>query len=506
VSEPFTLEHFEEWAATLELDDGRPWVLDPYQELFVDDLFDPTIRVLWLIVPEENGKTTLIAGLGLYYLEFLPHAAIPVAAAAKEQADILYAQAEGFVMRTKRMHELVPDLVRQAKGLKPKRSDLYGQVPRFECQEGFRRIRYHKGGRIQIRAADDRTGDGIIPAGIEIIEELHRHRNLKLYNTWLGKLDKRKAKIVVISTAGEPGTDFEEERTMMRQNASEIQREETFTRAQDGERVLHDWAVPEGGDPEDFDLVARANPASWVTAETLKAKFDRLGKSGGTIQHWRRFVCNLPTRSERAAIQEAEWYAAQTDEEIPEGEPIWVGLDVAWKWDTTAAVPLWIRDEQFRLLGPARVLVPPRDGTSLDPALVERGLIEINNRNPIHTVVMDMSRAEQLADWIEAELGATVIERGQSNKLAVADYEKFMEALRQGWLKHSGDRGLTQHALNAIARVLPQGDARFERPAQNRISQEQDRRVIDALIAAAMVHSVASSGSSVYESRGMVMV
>jgi hypothetical protein len=60
-----------------------------------------------------------------------------------------------------------------------------------------------------------------------------------------------------------------------------------------------------------------------------------------------------------------------------------------------------------------------------------------------------------------------------------------------GWLKHSGDLGLTQHALNAIARVLPQGDARFDRPHTSRFGV-QTTRVVDALIAAAMAHSAAA--------------
>jgi hypothetical protein len=44
-----------------------------------------------------------------------------------------------------------------------------------------------------------------------------------------------------------------------------------------------------------------------------------------------------------------------------------------------------------------------------------------------------------------------------------------MEALRKGWLHHTGRQGLTSHALNAIARVLPFGDARSSarrRPAR----------------------------------------
>jgi hypothetical protein len=131
----------------------------------------------------------------------------------------------------------------------------------------------------------------------------------------------------------------------------------------------------------------------------------------------------------------------------------------------------------------------------LDPSLVERALVKIHERNPIHTIVMDMSRAEQLAQWAESEFGCTVVDRPQTNTFAVQDYERFMDALRSGWLKHSGDVGLTAHAQNAIARVLPHGDARFDRPAQTRISAEQERRVIDALTAAAMVHSQAVGGA-----------
>jgi phage terminase large subunit-like protein len=58
------------------------------------------------------------------------------------------------------------------------------------------------GGRLQVFAADDRTGDGIIPGGIALVDELHRHRDLRLYRVWVGKLVKRGAQIVTISTAG----------------------------------------------------------------------------------------------------------------------------------------------------------------------------------------------------------------------------------------------------------------------------------------------------------------
>lgn len=465
------------------MDNGEPWHLEPFQESFVEDVLSGTPEC-WLVVPEGNGKSTLVAGLALYYLEHQSLAAIPVAASSREQAEIIYRQAEGFVVRSAPLHELVADEIRLVKGKRAK------DVPRFECLDGFRRIKHFRGGRIQVFAADDRTGDGIIPT-LCLIDELHRHRDLKLYRTWRGKLEKRKGQIVTISTAGEPGSEFEETRERIRQSAESLAREDAFVRAASSDLVLHEWAVPEDGDVEDFTVVKRANPFSGITEEALRRKYE---SPTMTLGHWRRFVCNLPTRSENAAVQEKEWHdAAVPAAEWPEGEPIWLGLDVAWKWDTTAAVPLYIRDHDFRLLGKAEILTPPRDGTSLDPNLVERALVIIAERNPVHTVVMDTSRAEQLAEWISTELGATVIDRQQTNALAVQDYERFMEALREGWLHHIGDPSLTRHVLNAVARVLPQGDARFDRPHQSRKGQEQDMRVIDALTAAAMAHSLAHS-------------
>ena len=476
---PFSVIHFRNWASELVLDNGEPFVPEPWQEAFLADVF-AGYPECWLVVPEGNGKTTLMAALALYHCEHRIMASVPVAASSREQAEIMYRQAEGFVLRSPRLHEPVTSAIQLAKG---KRKT---EVPRFLPLEGHRRINHFEGGRIQVFAADDRTGDGVIPS-LGLIDELHRHRDLSLYRTWAGKLLKRQGQIVTISTAGEPGSDFEETRERIRQAGGE--REGSFVRVTSGRIVLHDWAVGETEDPEDMEVVKAANPFSGVTVPALTEKFS---SHTMTPQHWRRFVCNLPTRSEFAAIQEAEWFAAQVKDGIPVGEEVWVGLDVAWKWDTTAIVPLWMRDEHYRLFDNPKILVPPRDGTSLDPSKIERALIEVHERNPIHMVVMDTSRAEQLGSWIESELGATVVDTSQGIPVQVEEYERFMEALRMGWIKHTGHPEFTRHVLNAVAKIQRGGDPIFERPVQSRRHvDEQDRRVIDGLKAAAMVHRVA---------------
>lgn len=461
-----TAAHFRRWARQLILDTGERWEVEPFQIAFVRDLFAGRPEN-WLIVPEGNAKTTLVAGLALYHLEFTLDAAIAVAAAARDQAGLIYSQAEGFVQR----------------------SELKG----FDLHPGYRRIEYPLNrSRLQIFAADSATGDGIIPT-LCLVDELHRQRDLGLYRTWRGKLEKRNAQIVTISTAGEPGSEFEQTRERIRQDAAgALTRKGAHVRAVTAQIALHEWAVPETGDVEDLRTVKAANPLKAMTLAKLRAKLEAPTM---TMSHWRRFVCNLPTRSDSAAITEAEWDNAKTKAELPADVPIWLGIDVAWKWDTTALVPLWVQEDGTRVLAPrgapARILTPPRDGSMLDPHLIEKALTEINQRNPIHTVVIDPSKAEQLASWIEETFGSTVIARGGgSTPEHVMDFERFMEGLRSGRLKHGSDAGLTKHALNAIARVDRFGVARFDRPSPTRHGgPEQERRVIDALTAGAAVHA-----------------
>jgi phage terminase large subunit-like protein len=465
---PFTLEHFKAWAKRLKLKGGEPFVLEAWQEVFVADVLEAiaarTPMECWLIVPEGNGKSTLVAVVVLYCVEFAEDARIPVASSTRDQAEIIFQQGSGFVRRTPCLRA------------------------RIECKPGLREIVFDATSRAKIFASDASSGDGVIPYPIEVLDELHRHRDLELYRTWAGKLDKEQSVLIVISTAGEPGSDFEETREKMRVEAVEVERDGCFGRYVGHQSVLHEYAVPENGDVEDLELVAAANPSRRITVDTLGAKRARPSWS---MPHWRRLTCNLPTRGEYAAISEREWEQQRIDNGIPAGASIWLGLDLGFKLDTTALVPFWWRDNEFRLFGKPTVIVPPGGGESTSPDLIEAALLEIHGRNPVELVVMDPHEGASIADWIRGELGAMVLERQQTLPLQAQDYSRFMDALRRRWLWHPGDPVFTRHVLNAVSRILPRGDAVFERPHRSRASALQDRRVVDALDAAAMVHSVA---------------
>ncbi len=457
--EPFTVEHFRVWALDLELDNGEQWVVEQFFLDFLADYFAGTPEN-WLVVPEGNTKTTSLGGFSVYLLEHRHRAWVPWAASSRDQAEIGYRQAEGFVLSNNRLNALL------------------------RCYGGYRRIEHRTTkARIQIFAADDGHADGIIPTDA-FLDELHRHKNLRLYRTWRGKLLKRGGQIATISTAGEPGGEFEETREKIRQETPIVRKDGCFTLCRSEHIALHEWAVPEGADFEDMDLVKLANPFSLITVEQLAAK---RATPTMTVEHWRRFVCNLPTRSSSAAIQEQEWYAATSSEAIPEGAVVWLGADFGFRNDTTAIVPLWWRDDGFRLLGESTILVPP-EKQSLDVNLVKRAFLEYASRYRVDTIVLDINRAEDIAQWLDEELGVVVIDRAQTSKPQAEDFERFMVGLRTGVLMHTGDPGLKRHALNAVEKLLPDGGSRFDRSTRSR-DGNQDAVVIDALVAAAMVHS-----------------
>lgn len=499
---PFTVDHFRAYADLMVYDDGEKRGLEDWQVEIASDIF-AGYREVWQITPEGNGKSTFIALLALYGADFSDSPWIPIGASSAKQARIVYNQAEGFVERTEGMEQ------------------------RFRCFGGYKLIRSRRNGGIGIEvfAADAGTGDGVIPYPFALMDELHR-TDMSLYKLWKGKLRKRGAQILAISTAGEPETPFETTRDEIRRKAKKRKRVGSHLRAEGDGLVFHEWMVPSDAACSDMKAVARANPLSTVTAKTLAEDFNSPTTDLGD---WKRLKCNRATRSAQTAITDAEWDDAETEGPWVEGESTGLGLDVAWKWDTTAFTPLWcspdwqpaIKPDKergikgrppcgYRVVGPASILVPPRNGSTLHPDEIKDAFTQLAEQNQPDTVVMDTSKAEDIAAWLE-EQGVTVIERGNTNLPATQDYEAVMEGLRNGTLKHTGDAGLRSHVLNAIARRLPGGDRRFDRPSTTRQNvKAQDRRVIDALTAMGMVvyisNFVSEPSRSVYEDRDLVTV
>jgi phage terminase large subunit-like protein len=476
--EPFTVPHFERYCHGLILDDGTRFPLRTFQKSISADIFArdargiPLFQEIWIIIPEGNGKTTFLGGLGLYFGDYTPAAMVPIAASSREQAEIMYRQAEGFVLRTPGLRD------------------------RFKCQEGYRRVKcLRTGGRLQVYAADDRTGDGIIPGGIALIDELHRHRNMRLYQTWRGKLLKRQAQLATISTAGEPGGEFEDMRAHVLQMATDVTVDGCHTRAAGDGIVLHDFSVPSMAEAEDFEVVALANPLPSLTPAVLQRKRE---SPTMTREHWLRFVCNLATSLEGNGLLPQDWDALAEPGLVVDRETDGYGfLDVGWKIDTTGVgVLLWESPER-RVITDTLVIEPPVDEAEIVKAILDR-----HERYPrLRGWVMDPNAgAQQMAQLLEKGEHPLQVERGigpiefiahsQDNAPMSEAARRFDEAVRNGWFVHNGDRDLRKHVLNAVRKATGPEKYRFDRPRDAQGARRK-RYPIDLLTGLLMGHNVA---------------
>jgi phage terminase large subunit-like protein len=475
---PFSIDHFAAYTANLKLDDGSYWVLEDFQAEIVEPILD-AVRwrldgkdtggyEIWIIVPEGNAKTTLMAGVAMYLADFTITPWIPIGASSRDQASICAGQAFQMIR------------------------DSPGMDQRFRVYEGYRRAQPIRPGHpgpgkrgIKVHAAEVGTNDGVIPFPIAILDEGHRHPDLSLYRLWRGKCRKRGASIVMISTAGEPGTEFEEARDALRDRVEVRKIEGARFAGRSGKSVLIEWKV-EPSKVKDMKAVKQANPLKTITVETLTEDFHSHTMDFGD---WKRLKCNLPSRASNAAISDNEWEAAYTDWRPDAKQHADLGVDVAWKHDTFAIVPLVQRGDANVIADPI-VLKTPRDGSMLSIDDVKVAFDEMLNRYQVDTVIIDMSRAEDTATWLEQERSLKVIEWSQGSAQAADDYERFMQGLRNGKLLHTGSAVLRTHVMNAIARALPGDKRRFDRPAQGRTAKKlQEERVIDALTGAYMVLS-----------------
>jgi phage terminase large subunit-like protein len=407
---PFTVPHFRSWCSGLVLDNDQPWRLEPFQASFAKDVFSGFLEN-WLVIPEGNAKTTFAGGLVLYHAQFRRGARIPVAASSREQAEWLYQAAAGFVERSPGIEKL------------------------FRCQEGYRRIRCDSmGSRVQIFAADDRTGDGVIPT-LCVLEELHRHRDLSLYRTWRGKLEKRGGQLIAISTAGEPEGEFEAVRKRIRDDASTSERKGAFLRAASQTTVLHEYAVGDDQDPNDLRVVKRANPLKMITIPQLKRK---QSSPSMVPSHWRRFVCGMPARMDEW-IAPAAWDGLKVDVGgLRDGERVILGLRVGSGAGIGIVAP---RDDERVAVG-VRYL-PATDGGRVAFHRIEDALLELGERYDVLEVDYDpkFSAGEILTEHLP------MVGVPQSpSRLAVAT-ATFWRLVSAGLMMHDGDPELRRQVL-----------------------------------------------------------
>ncbi len=222
-------------------------------------------------------------------------------------------------------------------------------------------------GKVAVLAADADTLDGW-GGTLALVDELARHKTEENFGLLRDGLGPRDGQLVAFTTAGD---DEDSALGRIRIRAHGIP---GFGPAGDNAKhkigradgfAFHEWSLGAGDDTDDLALVKLANPASWLDEAELRAR-----KESPSMQpwQWQRFTCGMWVAGEHSAISGKDWIAcADPGSGIPaDAEGVWIGIDLGWRHDTTAIVPVW-RDPE----GPIRVhtpiiLIPPGGGESLD--------------------------------------------------------------------------------------------------------------------------------------------
>lgn len=468
--------HFAKWCEgkvkgtkPLLLDSGEIFCPEPWEVRPVDDFLSGDFKLVLMVVGESNGKTSLTAAIILYLLEHQLTPEIPIGSATTTQAETLYRQIEGFIHRS-------------------------GKAADFKMAPGLRRIDSRRTrGHTRVYPHNEKTGDGVIPSAWAL-DELHLHKDLRLLRVWKGKYRKRGGVGIAISTAGEPSSEFEELRSRILNHGTVTDtagRKDQYKRVIDGDTVLHDWAVRDQRDIDDFEVVAEANPLAAITAEELAAK---RAEPEMTDEHWQRRTCNIPTRVGGTGVSAAEWDSMRETGLKPKPGVWGLGfVDLGWKIDTTAVgVLLWESEVRRPIVG-VRVLEPPVDEDD-----VVRAIVALQREYEPEGWVYDPNAGgQQMVQQLEkgtheGQEGVELvfIEHSQSNAPMALAAQRFDEAVRNGWFVHDGNRVMRAHVLNAIRKPIGQEKHRYDRPADAK-GNRRAQYPIDVLTGVLMANSTA---------------
>lgn len=317
---------------------GESFVLEPWEQLIVYSLFGwkqssgyRRFRFAHVEVARKNGKTTLWAGIGLYlfFADGEPGAEVYCAATKKDQAKILFSEAE-------RMRSASPGLKKRITSFR-NNMNIPGTASKFEPL-----------------GADEDTLDGLNIHGA-LVDELHAHKTRKLWDVLETATGARRQPLMAaVTTAGSDRESI------------------CWKQHEYGEKILLDInnddsffvfiaCLDDEDDWEDERNWGKANPNLGVSVniEDLRAGAHKAKQMPSALNSFLRLRLNKWTNSETAAIEMEDWRAcvgfslagkdprslrAEIEEQL-EGRECFLAVDLSSTEDITCSGKLFLPDE-----------------------------------------------------------------------------------------------------------------------------------------------------------------
>lgn len=469
---------------------GQPFKLEPWQREMVDELLavdkhgNRVIRQALIGLPRKNGKSSLLSSLALWSAaaegEHAPD--VVVAAGSREQAAVVFDQARSFA-------ESNPDLA------------LWFDQQRFviKCPQ--------TDGLIRRVASDGKLQHGLNPSTI-VADELHSWMTPRQEELWAAMQTSTGAReqplTCSITTAG-----YDRDTVLGRlyKQAMELpsleeRNDGSLLVAKDTDSGFLFWwyTAPEDVDIEDEDAWMRANPASWVTPETLRQQLD-----SPTVdeQAFRRLHLNQWTATRTSWLKPGLWDEMQDGELRPvPGTPVYLGIDVGLVHDTTAVSMAWLVEDKVAInthVWSAVHDVPAHEyaeGGRVDLEQVEEYVRTLAKTYDVRELVFDPRFFERSAQTLSGE-GLTVAPLHQSSAAMADAYQQFYASAQERRLLHDGDPVLAAHVEATAAKMTDRGW---------RVQKKDQSKRIDACVASVMATWRAWRSLSEHQEQGFVLI
>ena len=467
----------------------RDWQWDFLEAVYAEDeLGRRPVRTAVLSMARKNGKTQLVAGLGLCHL---------LGPEAESRGEV-YAAANDKSQSGKTFMEMVAILDEHPE--LDARVNVVKFSKRIEVLHG-----QGKGSIFQALSADASTKQGLSPS-FTIYDELGTAPKRDLYealDTAMGARENPLLCVISTQAASDHAVMSELVDYGHKVNSGEVS---------DPSFHMTFYGAGEDDNPWDPDTWKRANPAlgDFRSLEDVERQAAQAQRIPSKEQAFRNLILNQRVDAHVRFLAKAEWdaNAGAVDYEALSGRECWGGLDLSQSRDLTAFVLVFPDDKGgFDVL--PRFFLPeqgirekaeldrvPYDlwarqgfltlipGAVVDPSFVAEAIAEASQEFKIQRIAYDRWRMEYLKrefDRLGADLPIEAF--GQGYKEMGFAVDKLERLVAEGQLRHAGNPILTFCAANAVIEMDPAGNRKL---AKNKSSGRIDGMVALAMALAAV--------------------
>ena len=433
---------------------GEPFKLDDWQKALIYELYElddkkrRKYRESMIGLPKGNGKSALIAALGLYELlgAGVTSPLVAVAAASYEQANLVF----GTMKTMCNESPLLKDMV--------------------ETYENEIQVKNPPGRAFRV-AAKAGTADGGRNSCF-IADEIHEWNNINLervYYVLSNNTAKRQDGLVISITTAGYDLDSLAGRLYQRGLLKES------GKSDDPEFYFKWIGAKDTDDPSDKELWAKVNPAvqnDWWPIENLDRRYKSL-----PIHEFQRYHLNQWTRTEEESwITAEQWLACQDEElELEKGLDTFVGIDMALRHDSVGIV--YGQKDENEVISVKSKIWLPNDEKYMDYQEIEAFVVELMKKYNVKEVAYDPAFFERSAQVL-LDRGVPMVNFPQTHSRMIPACGNAYDLIANSRVRHDGDPTFSDQVMSAAQRVTDMGW---------RLSKGRSKRKIDSCIAMVMM-------------------